>query len=243
MFKITQLLLCLFGTAVPAFAQNAWHLNLPGAPLSNTFCGLGFEGDRYLVHTHASIYELDHLGAVTGNIRLANGPLLWTSVVKRTTVPDGHPYFLVARRPVSQSPTYSLAEYRPGTGFVNEQQVPDSLGSISGQRAGRAVVPVVDWRNDGKYKRQRAGAIHRHRDGADGLSVGGKCTGSAGFGRGCAGGSYPMVGAAQSGQGIYPGDLRRLRRKRIVSGCTAQCPRHAVAAGRRRRQGVPPGPE
>ncbi|MBK8922545.1 MAG: hypothetical protein IPM81_13740 [Saprospirales bacterium] len=134
MFKITQLLLCLFGTAVPAFAQNAWHLNLPGAPLSNTFCGLGFEGDRYLVHTHASIYELDHLGAVTGNIRLANGPLLWTSVVKRTTVPDGHPYFLVARRPVSQSPTYSLAEYRPGTGFVNEQQVPDSLGSISGQR-------------------------------------------------------------------------------------------------------------
>ncbi len=138
MQKTFLLLGCLLATNFSSFAQNVWHKRLPSIPFNADYTHLSTDGEAYFLHSHRDFFQMDKLGAVTGHFDQAQPIFIfryWTSVIKKYSPVTGHPYFLVAWRQGSTSTTYTLEEYRPGVGFVNQFVCADSLGSIgSGPR-------------------------------------------------------------------------------------------------------------
>jgi hypothetical protein len=135
MQKTLLLLLSFIGILHSTSAQLVWQKKMPLSPFNVSFVRLSFDGEQYFINSNNAFAQVDQRGTVTGYIKQSTGPIIfWTSVEKRQSPSSGHPYFLIAKRNNPSIPNYTLFEYRPGVGAVNEKVFADSLGTFSGKR-------------------------------------------------------------------------------------------------------------
>ena len=128
MNKRLSSLLCLLALPLLLCAQaQTWHKLLPHNAYNASLCQMSREGDRFLIRTNQHVVEMDQFGAVTGHLPIGANYPTWPSTLKKYNAATGHPYFIAIRRALLDK-AFSLAEYRPGQGFVNEQAFADSIG-------------------------------------------------------------------------------------------------------------------
>lgn len=134
MKKTHTLLLCLCAASLSISAQHIWHKKMPNTAISAAFIQLTTDGEHYFLHSDRDYFQLDKSGTIIGYFRQPTTTPFWSYAGKRYASGTGNPYFLMVRRVPASVQGYTVAAYLPGTGFVNETNFPDSLGTISWRR-------------------------------------------------------------------------------------------------------------
>jgi hypothetical protein len=132
--KTITLLFAALLSQLTIFSQTTWNWNTLVPAVSFTFYGLEADAGQYILHTDRYLVQVEPNGVFTGVLDLRGMNQFQTSIMKQYDTGNGNPYFLLARRSPTSSTSYTLAEYRPGTGVVNEITIQDNLGTFTGLR-------------------------------------------------------------------------------------------------------------
>ena len=132
--KNYTLLLLLLGVTFTCSSQIIWHKRTSGGGLVNTACQVNLDNGQYLINSSDKILNFDRFGTSTGEVQRPTNMgfnNLTAAVLKKYAPGTGNPYFLVAQRSLTGVQGYTLAEHRPGSGYLHAQVFADSLGSLS----------------------------------------------------------------------------------------------------------------
>lgn len=114
-----------------AGAQHTWHKMVPGGGNLTAYCQLSHENGLYQMKSSTQVFHVNASGEITGNFSLPNSYPFLSAVLERYAAGTGHPYFLIAQRPLPPVLGYTLTEYRPGKGYFHQTSFQDSLGAIN----------------------------------------------------------------------------------------------------------------
>lgn len=127
------LFLLLWNITYSSFSQSLWNIKTTSSGLTSNVCKIRAVNDRYFAYSTEVFLTAGYEGTLTG-IVFRPGPLTANNIftdVLEGQMPNGSPFFIVAQRSIQGSTGYTLSEYRPGTGYVNPQIFPDTLGSLN----------------------------------------------------------------------------------------------------------------